>query len=128
VYNVDDMSYAFINQQYVIGQSYLTDSGFIDVTDYIQNGLNNFTFITYNYGSTYNWGFQIMQNDEIVFDDTAGLAGLIGANNADYYEQNEIVYNNTVSIDVTKCTTISITPSTGEFSDSILCDMCDLFA
>jgi hypothetical protein len=112
---VDDLSYAFVNDHYVIGQSLGTDSGFIDVTVYIHNGVNNFTFLTYNGGSTYNWGFQITQNNDIVFDDTGGLPGLVGANNGDYYEQNEFVYNNTVSIDVTKCTTIPTTPSTGKF-------------
>jgi hypothetical protein len=83
VYNADDYSYAFINQHYVTYQSYAADSGFIDATAYLQNGLNYFTFLTYNEGSGYNWGFQIMQNGEIVFDDTEGLQGTVYANNDD---------------------------------------------
>jgi hypothetical protein len=114
VYNVDDYSYAFINQQYVKYQTYGTDSGFIDATAYLKNGLNYFTFVTYNDGNGYNWGFQIIQNDQIVFDDTAGLVGTVGANDDDQSEQNQFVYNNTVSINVTKCPTITVTPSTGE--------------
>jgi hypothetical protein len=114
VVNVDDYSYAFINKHYVIYESLALDSNFIDVTAYLQNGLNYFTFLTYNGGAAYTWGFQIIQNDRIVFDDTGGLVGTVGANNGDQSEQNEFIYNNTVSINVTKCPTITVTPSTGE--------------
>jgi hypothetical protein len=117
VYNVDDYSYAFINEQYVTYQPYAADSGFIDATAYIQNGLNNFTFLTYNEGATYNWGFQIIKNDEIIFDDTAGLVETVGANNDDQSKQNQFVYNNTVSISITICSTVITTTSAGEFSD-----------
>jgi hypothetical protein len=113
---MDDESYAFVNQQYIIYQSWGADTGFIDVTAYIQNGLNNFTFLTYNINDLYMWGFQIMKNDEIIFDNTAGLAGCVGANNDDTSKVNQFVYNNTVSVNVTKCPTITTTPSTGEFS------------
>jgi hypothetical protein len=113
---MDDYSYAFVNQHYIIYQSWGADTGFIDVTAYIQNGLNNFTFLTYNSDSGYTWGFQIMQNGDIVFDDTAGLEGAVSANNDGNPEEYQFVYNNTVSINVTKCTTIPTTPTTGEFS------------
>jgi hypothetical protein len=111
---VNDLSYAFVNDHYVIYQDWHADPGFIDVSAYIQNGLNNFTFLTYNYGDIYAWGFQIMKNGDIVFDDIAGLEGSVGANNGDTLHENQFVYNNTVSINVTKCLTITTTSSTGE--------------
>jgi hypothetical protein len=113
--NADYISYAFVNEHYVVYQLGDTDSDFIDFTAYIQNGLNNFTFLTYNDGGGYRWGFEIMKNDEIIFDDTAGLPGSVSANNGDTSHEDQFVYNNTVSVNVTKCTTISTTPSTGEF-------------
>jgi hypothetical protein len=61
-----------------------------------------------------------MQNGEIVFDNTAGLQGIVYANNDDESKQYQFVYNNTVSINVTKCPTITATSSTGELLLSVL--------
>jgi hypothetical protein len=55
-----------------------------------------------------------MQNGGIVFDNTAGLVNTVGANNNDQSEQNQFVYNKTISVNVTKCQTITTTSSTGE--------------
>ena len=115
VYNVDDHSYAFVNQRRVISESKGSDSNFIDVTNYTQNGLNNFTFLTYNNGSEYTWGFQIIKNGEIVFDDMEGLVGTVYANNSDQSKQNQYVYNKTVSINITKCSTTTGSTGAGEF-------------
>ncbi|CAF1261744.1 unnamed protein product [Adineta steineri] len=114
--STDDVSYAFINQKYVTAQQYGADSGFIDVTPYIKNGLNKFTFLTYNDGNGYNWGFEIMKNGEVVFDDMQGLAGAFPAYD-DYSEEYEIVYNKTISMNITKCTTVTSTPSSGCIND-----------
>ena len=111
---MDDYSYAFVNQHFVVYQSYAADSGFTDVTAYIRNGLNNFTFLTYNSGNPNSWGFQIMKNGDIVFDNTGGLMWAVTANNNPNTSQNQFVYNNTVPLHVTKCPTITTTSSTGE--------------
>ena len=55
-----------------------------------------------------------MKNSDIVFDDTAGLAGAVFANDDDESKGNQFVYNNTVPINVTKCPTITATSSTGQ--------------
>ena len=114
MFNVDDYAYAFINQYYVIFQNLFADSGLIDVTTYIRNGSNDFTFLTYNVDSAYNWGFQIIRNGVVVFYDTAGFIRATGANNNDGSKSNQFVYNKTISMNVTKCPTITTTPSTGE--------------
>ena len=113
VFNTDNEAYAFINEQYVIGQSLCTDSAYIDVAPYLRDGLNRFTFLTYNDGGPYSWGFQIMKNGHIVFDDTQGLAGSVPAYN-DSSREYQFVYNKTISINVTQCATMTSTPSTGE--------------
>jgi hypothetical protein len=85
-----------------------------------------------------------MQNGEIVFDDTAGLVGTVGANNNDQSQQYQFVYNETVSLNVTKCPTMTATSSTGELLWSVfeficvvvynmmesftICEVRDLFA
>ena len=110
MYNVDDLSFAFVNQHYINYQSRLTDSGFIDVAPYTQNGLNSFTFLTYNGANPYNWGFQIIKDGNIDFDDMGGLLGVISANNMQSSTQNQFVYNKTIFVNLTKCplvTTIS---------------------
>ena len=111
---MDDCAYVFINQHYVATQSIGTDSSFIDVTAYLQNGLNHFNFLIYNTVGTYSWGFQIMQNDDIVFDDTAGFVGSVGADNNNQSRTYQFVYNKTISINITKCASLTITSSTGE--------------
>ena len=113
VYNIDDVSYAFINQQYVTTQLSGPDTDFLDVAPYLRNGLNRFTFLTYNGGGAYTWGFQIVKNGHIVFDDTEGLRDSVPAYN-DMSSENQFVYNKTISINVTQCATMTSTSSTGE--------------
>ena len=111
---MDDVGYAFINQHYVARQSLGTDSGYIDVTVYIHDGLSNFTFLTYNANNPFSWGFQIMNNNSIIFADTAGIAGSVSANGASM--PNQFVYNRTIFVNTTKCSVVSTTPTTGELS------------
>ena len=112
VFNIDDISYAFVNQQYVIGEHGGTDSDFINVNPYLLNGLNRFTFLTYNGGAAYTWGFQIMKNGHIVFDDTQGLAGSVPAYN-DTSREYQFVYNKTIFINVTQCASMTSTSRPG---------------
>ena len=113
MFNTDNEGYAFVNQQHVISKQYDTDSGFINVNPYLRNGRNRFTFLTYNSDGPYTWGFQIMKNGHIVFDDTQGLVGAVPAYN-DFSKEYQFVYNKTISINVTQCATMTSTPSTGE--------------
>ena len=116
VYNVDDYSYAFVNEHYVTYQHLSTHSDPIDVAPYMQNGLNSFTFLTYNFDNIYSWGFQIIKNGDIIFNDIAGLAGAV-ANNSNTSMVYQFVYNKTIFVNLTKCSNITTTLSTGEFSD-----------
>lgn len=83
--------------------NYLQDSGYMNVTGYLQNGANNFTFTVYNNCCGYAWGFQILKNNDIVFNETAGIAGVIGANNNDQSKPYQYVYNKIVIINATIC-------------------------
>lgn len=100
---MDDTSYGYVNGNTIISQGSGQDSGFIDVTSYIVNGVNKFNFLTYNGDTGYCWGFQIKKNNVIVFTDVAGQQGVYGANNNDFSKTNQYVYNQTISINVTKC-------------------------
>lgn len=113
LYNVDEYSYAFINQYTVAYQQSSTDSGFIDVTSFLRSGSNDFTFLTYNNAYPSSWGFQIKKNGGIIFENTGGLLKTISANNNSNSTVNQFVYNRTVSVNVTKCSTTTTTLSTG---------------
>ncbi|CAF1334108.1 unnamed protein product [Adineta ricciae] len=114
IFNVDDYSYAFINQHYVARQSIRTDSGFIDVTAYIHDGISNFTFSTYNVSNPYSWGFQIMNNNSTIFADAAGIAGSVSASRRS--RPNQFVYNRMISVNTAKCSIMSTTPTTNDTS------------
>ncbi|CAF1334178.1 unnamed protein product [Adineta ricciae] len=119
LYNIDDTSYGYVNQQLIISQSY-TDSGFVDVTPYVQNDSNKFTFLTYNIAATYNWGFQIMENNDIIFDDIGGLVPIYGADSGNTSRSNQFVYNKTIFINVTKCENMTSASSTNCFVPKII--------
>lgn len=72
------------------------DSGYVNVTGYLVDGLNNFTFIDYNGMTIYCWAFQLKQNSQIIFSNVQGY-------NGDGSRTYQIVYNYTVSVNVTMC-------------------------
>ena len=116
MFNIDDISYAFVNQQYVFGKQFGTDSGFIDVNPYLLNGLNRFVFLTYNGQGAYRWGFQIMKNGQLIFGDIQGLEGVVSAY-SNMSREYQFVYNKTISINATQCATMTSILSTGEMFD-----------
>jgi hypothetical protein len=61
-----------VNQHHVISMSYSQDSGYINVTDYLKHGSNDFTFTVFNYFGGYTWGFEIRKNNDLIFTDKAG--------------------------------------------------------
>lgn len=81
--------------------NYTQDSGYINVTGYLKSGSNDFTFTVYNYCCGYTWGFEILTNNDTVFFDKAGIAGISGANNGDMSKPYQYVYNKMVTINVT---------------------------
>ncbi|CAF4692284.1 unnamed protein product [Rotaria sp. Silwood1] len=100
VYNVDDQAKAVVNQHNVIALNYSQSSSYINVTAYLNIGMNSFTFTEFNYGGGYTWGFEIRKNNDTIFNDEAGTTGVIGANDNDSSKTNQYVYNRTVTIDV----------------------------
>ncbi len=98
-YNGDDKQTMVINNQY----SYATttfgqDSGFIDITDRLHAGNNTLDFKTWNDQGGYTWGFQIRKNNTVVFDENAGVAGIVGAYNNDASRSNQYIYNKTLTL------------------------------
>jgi len=98
VYNTDDYSSVYINDNLTANNYYSEDSGLIDITDRIHNGDNLVRFNTYNYGGPYNWGFSILKNGQIIFDEHQGQAGVTGANNNDLSKEYQDVYDKTFTI------------------------------
>jgi hypothetical protein len=109
IYNVDDSGYSAIkindclvsetNSCFdtLLTATYGQDTGYYDITNYISNGENTLKFQMYNYGQGYTWGFQIKRGDSVVFNQSAGTAGVSGANNNDQNSTYRYVYDKEIT-------------------------------
>lgn len=95
-YDGDDTQTIFVNQNMAVSVAVNVDSGYVNVTGYLVNGLNYFTFIDYNGPLYYRWNFELKKNSEIIFNFTCGY-------NNDTSKPNQNVYYNTVSLNITLC-------------------------
>ncbi|MFN8674552.1 MAG: hypothetical protein U0457_21030 [Candidatus Sericytochromatia bacterium] len=95
VFNVDDTSYAYINLNGVYKQTYGQESTF-DITNIVKDGENEFNLKTYNFLGGYTWGYQILKNDIVVYEEKAGQSGVFGANNDDQSKPNRYVFDKTL--------------------------------
>lgn len=93
VYNVDDTATARLNGNQIAMATFGGDTGFFEITKLMYKGDNVVVFNAHNNGGGYTWGFQIKKNDSIVFSESAGTSGVVGANNNDATQTNKDVYN-----------------------------------
>lgn len=100
VFNVDDSGSATVNLNDITTVGYNGDSGYIDVTDYLNDASNSITFKMFNYYGGYTWGFEIKRDNQIIFREVAGQAGVSGANGGDTTATNQYVYDKTININV----------------------------
>lgn len=104
IYNVDDVGKAYVNGELVSRVCYLDDSGWVDITDYVEKtgGKTAIRFTTYNKGEGYTWGFQIARApddpDSVVWTAEEGRAGSVGANDSDQKSTDRIAYDKTVHL------------------------------
>lgn len=95
-YQADDTETIWVNKNLVVSVGVGDDSGHVNVNPYLLNGLNNFTFMVYNGPLYYSWAFELKKNSEIIFNSTDG-------NHNDTSKESQYVYNNTISLNVTRC-------------------------
>ena len=105
VYNVDDIGEVYVNGTLVETVYFNGDSGWVDITDSVQNtvGETKIRFTMYNEWQGYTWGFQVAkmlpnESMRVVWSAKAGTAGVTGANNNDQSRTNSIVYDQTLSV------------------------------
>lgn len=96
VYNVDDIATAAVNGKVVVTEKFQGDSGWVDITDKMQQGKNIIEFDLVNTIIGYSYGFEIRQDDSnIIFKDECGFAGFHACFNDDTSGQ---VYHNVITI------------------------------
>lgn len=96
LYNVDNIATAVVNGRETFKAGYGADSWF-DITNLIKRENNTVNFKTYNDTSAYAWGYQIKRNDQVIFSESAGTVGILGANNGDITHTYQDVYNKTIT-------------------------------
>lgn len=93
-FNVDDIEEVFVDDQEVIREVFQEDSGWVDVSDKIQDE-TDFTIKVTNYSQGYAWGFEMKKNGKLIFRSRKGKAGIFGANDNDQTNENQVVFHQT---------------------------------
>lgn len=79
IYNVDDLAKVNLNGHLIETMIFGQDSGWIEITGYLQEGNNTFELTDEN-GPEGGWayGFDLKQDDSIIWSDSCGMAGFNG--------------------------------------------------
>ncbi|MEK7103680.1 MAG: hypothetical protein AAB870_05010, partial [Patescibacteria group bacterium] len=96
IFNVDNVGVAVVN-----GKTYTTAYGnttIEDVSRVMHSGNNTIRFKMYNDTESYTWGFEVKKNGRIIFSESAGTAGKVGANDNDMTKTYQNVYDKTLTI------------------------------
>lgn len=97
VYNVDDVANAYVNGKLVLTETLLQDSGWVEITKYLEKGKNKIEFSTENKLIGWTYGYAIRQDgSNIIFQDECGTVGTKGCMNNDFTLGN--VYDNVITI------------------------------
>jgi hypothetical protein len=79
--NCDDGCTAEMNGEVLSSTSFAQDSGWIDITEALEDGGNQIKFTVNNDGGGIAYGFQIRKNQTMLFEKICGRAGAIGCDN-----------------------------------------------
>lgn len=97
LFNTDDVMTAYItnstyNDQQILQNTFLGNTGFVDISAYVEPGLNTITLQDYNYfqGWTYGYTFQI--NGVTYASGSCGTANILGCNNNAQSPDNAVVW------------------------------------
>jgi hypothetical protein len=83
LYNVDDFASLYVNGVKFISTKYSTDTGRIEVDQYLTKGINTLRFITHNNGgikpdNPMSYGYQAWVNGEMLLNSKCGQIGVGG--------------------------------------------------
>jgi murein DD-endopeptidase MepM/ murein hydrolase activator NlpD len=99
IYNVDDIAKASVNGNIIVQTNYYQDSGWVDVTGYIVNGVNTIKLTNENTVGGWTYGFEIRQdNSNIIWQEFCGAVGSTGCMNNDGTQG--IVYQNIITLTI----------------------------
>ncbi len=97
IYNVDDIAKAYVNGELVRQETFLQDSGWVEITDNMSTGSNTIEFDTENVVVGWTYGYEIRQDDSnIIFRDECGIVDSYGCFNND--PTRGTVYHNVITI------------------------------
>jgi hypothetical protein len=78
IFNCDDAGRALLNGRIVADVGFGDDSGWIDVTEQLEPGINNVRFQVINKEGAITYGFQVRKNSSIAFTQECGIHHRIG--------------------------------------------------
>ncbi len=98
VHNIDDIGTVYVNDHVIASVGYSEDSGWIEVTSYFLGEIQNRVRFTLKNNETgYRWGFAVMRNEIVIWQDREGQINQ-GARNDDFSHTFQIVYDKTLLI------------------------------
>src|SRR5690348_11003746 len=83
LFNTDDQFNAYINGSAtpVLTNSFLHDTGFVDISSALASGTNTITFQLMNIGGGYTYGYQLSRDGSIIDQGTCGTVDVAGCGN-----------------------------------------------
>jgi len=96
IYNVDDVAKVTINDTQIGVVNYQADSGWLDISQHLQSGLNSIRLTVENSGGGWTYGFGLRQDGNTIWDDNCGNVSVRGCRNDD--QSKGEVYRCTVSL------------------------------
>lgn len=94
--NIDDKAYAYVNGALKLIASYQQDTGFVDVSSFLEPGPNTVRFVLGNLGLGWTYRFEIQKDGATVFSEACGQVGILGCMNND--ATLGTVYDKTVTV------------------------------
>lgn len=84
LFNCDDYCTAELNGAFLYttnSTGFGGDSGWLDLTEGLQEGRNRIKLSVHNFAGGVTYGFQIRKNETLVFEQICGRAGIVGCDN-----------------------------------------------
>lgn len=96
IYNIDDLATVYVNGTQVLQIPY-KGTRQIDITNLLRPGQNEVRFVLENFQEGFTYGFEINRNNESIFRDECGAAGITGCRRS---VETGRIYDRTVTIRV----------------------------
>jgi hypothetical protein len=83
VFNVDDIASLYLNGNLILSETYLQDSGLVDITTLLLPGDNTVRMVETNLLGGWTYGFEVSVGGTPVFRSECGTASILGCENND---------------------------------------------